>query len=276
MAANSKTSAEATTPVSAERRVVHLDDENPWPSLDSFTENAALFFKGRYAENQDLQHRITRRMLTVLFGVSGLGKTSLLEAGVFPSVREEGFMPVRIRLDHTSSLRNDLVEQVRVELRKALDGDRYYASRGIGPEESLWAYFHQPERVIRDPEMHERIVKTVLVFDQFEEIFSHGQGDPSHEWAERALIEELAQLIDNRVPPDLKREFERDSAAVPRYDFDNQDYRIVLSLREDYLPHLESFYSQIPSIAENRFRLLAMNEEQAFEAVKEPGKKIVD
>jgi hypothetical protein len=276
MAANSETSAEAATPVSAERRVVHLDDENPWPSLDSFTENAALFFKGRDAENQDLQRRITRRMLTVLFGVSGLGKTSLLEAGVFPSLREEGFMPVRIRLDHTSSLRNDLVEQVHAELRKALDGGRYYAPRGIGPEESLWAYFHQPELEIRDREMDDRVVKTVLVFDQFEEIFSHGRDDPSHEWAQRALIEELAQLIDNRVPPDLKREFERDSAAVRRYDFDNQDYRIVLSLREDYLPHLESLYWQIPSITENRFRLLAMNEEQAFQAVKEPGNKIVD
>ena len=276
MAANSETSAEAATPVSAERRVVHLDDENPWPSLDSFTENAALFFKGRDAENQDLQRRITRRMLTVLFGVSGLGKTSLLEAGVFPFLREESFMPVRIRLDHTSSLRNDLVEQLRAELRKALDGGRYYAPRGIGPEESLWAYFHQPELEIRDREMDDRVVKTVLVFDQFEEIFSHGRGDPSHEWAQRALIEELAQLIDNRVPPDLKREFERDSAAVRRYDFDNQDYRIVLSLREDYLPHLESLYWQIPSITENRFRLLAMNEEQAFQAVNEPGKKIVD
>jgi hypothetical protein len=109
-----------------------------------------------------------------------LGKTSLLEAGVFPSLREEGFMPVRIRLDHTSSLRNDLVEQVRVELRKALDGARYYAPRGIGPKESLWAYFHQPELEIRDREMDDRVVKTVLVFDQFEEIFSHGQGDPSH------------------------------------------------------------------------------------------------
>lgn len=276
MAANSETSAEAGTSASAERRVVHLDDENPWPSLDSFTENAALFFKGRDAENQDLQRRITRRMLTVLFGVSGLGKTSLLEAGVFPCLREEGFMPVRIRLDHTSSLRNDLVEQVRVELRKALDGARYYAPRGIGPKESLWAYFHQPELEIRDRDMDDRVVKTVLVFDQFEEIFSHGQGDPSHEWAQRALIEELAQLIDNRVPPDLKRELERDPAAVRRYDFDNQDYRIVLSLREDYLPHLESLYWQISSITENRFRLLAMNEEQAFEAVKEPGKKIVD
>ena len=78
------------------------------------------------------------------------------------------------------------------------------------------------------------------------------------------------------MPPELKRDFEHDPAAVRRYDFDEQDYRLVLCLREDYLPHLESLCWQIPSITENRFRLLPMSEEQAFEAVKGPGKKIVD
>ena len=185
-------------------------------------------------------------------------------------------MPVRIQLDHNSSLRHNLVEQVRVELRKELERGRYHARRGPETKESLWAYFHQPELEIRDREMGDRVVNVVLVFDQFEEIFSRSQGDPSHEWAQRALIEELAQLIDNCVPPDLKRELESDPATVRRYDFDNQDYRIVLSLREDYLAHLESLSWQIPSVTENRFRLLAMNKESAFEVVKEPGRKIVE
>ena len=75
-----------------------------------------------------------------------------------------------------------------------------YAPPRTGTKESLWAYFHQPELEIRDREMGDRVVNAVLVFDQFEEIFSHGQDDPSHEWAQRALIEELAQLIDNSCP----------------------------------------------------------------------------
>ncbi len=277
MATDPETPAtEAATDGSAERRVVHLDEENPWPSLDSFTENAAPFFKGRGAEHQELQRRISRHLLTVLFGISGLGKTSLLQAGVFPILREEGFMPVRIRLDHTSSLRDDWWS--RCELNCVKTGRRVLpcASRPRNEGKPLGFIFINRSSRSAICEMGDRVVNTVLVFDQFEEIFSHGQGDPSHEWAQRALIEELAQLIDNCVPPDLKRELESDPAAVRRYDFDNQDYRIVLSLREDYLPHLESLSWQIPSITENRFRLLAMNEEQAFEAVKEPGRKIVE
>ena len=76
---------------------MHLDDENPWPSLDAFTESASPFFKGRNAEIEEMHRRVQRRNLTVLFGVSGLGKTSLLHAGLFPRLRNDRFMPVRIR-----------------------------------------------------------------------------------------------------------------------------------------------------------------------------------
>src|SRR5438045_9360530 len=90
--------------------------------------------------------------LTVLFGISGLGKTSLLQAGVFPKLREEGFMPVRIQLDHNSSLRHNLVEQVRVELRKELERGSYHACSGQETKGSLWAYFNQTELEMRDRE----------------------------------------------------------------------------------------------------------------------------
>ena len=52
---------------------------------------------------------------------------------------------------------------------------RYHARRGPSVEESLWSWFHQPELNIRDSEAGERVVHTALVFDQFEEIFTHGQ-----------------------------------------------------------------------------------------------------
>ena len=41
--------------------------------------------------------------LTVLFGQSGLGKSSLLQAGLFPRLRAERYLPVAIRLDHAAT-----------------------------------------------------------------------------------------------------------------------------------------------------------------------------
>jgi Novel STAND NTPase 1 len=60
-----------------------LDAENPWPGLMPFTEAAQAFFHGRDAEAAELLRQVRRERLTILFGQSGLGKTSLLCAGLF-------------------------------------------------------------------------------------------------------------------------------------------------------------------------------------------------
>ena len=75
--------------------------QNPWPGLFWYTEEQASLFFGREAETQELLRLIQRETLTVLFGRSGLGKTSLLRAGVFPRLRPDGYFPVVLRLDYS-------------------------------------------------------------------------------------------------------------------------------------------------------------------------------
>ena len=72
----------------------HLDRENPWPGLEAFDEAARDYFHGRDQEAERLLRQITDSPVTVLFGRSGLGKTSLLKAGVFPRLRDRHFLPV--------------------------------------------------------------------------------------------------------------------------------------------------------------------------------------
>ena len=50
---------------------------------------------------------------------------------------------------------------------------------------------------------------------------------------------------------------------------------MLISLREDYLPHLESLRQAMPSITENRMRLTRMNGTRALEAVANPGRDII-
>jgi len=64
-----------------------LDPDNPWPGLESYDESSYAFFSGRGAEADELLRRILDEPVTVLFGKSGLGKSSLLKAGVFPRLR---------------------------------------------------------------------------------------------------------------------------------------------------------------------------------------------
>jgi ABC-type cobalamin/Fe3+-siderophores transport system ATPase subunit len=91
-----------------------IDPANPWPGLATFTEEQSAYFFGRDAEARELTRRLERKTLTILFGQSGLGKSSLLQAGVFPRLRAEGYCPVYLRLDHNIQAA-PLAEQIKVQ-----------------------------------------------------------------------------------------------------------------------------------------------------------------
>jgi hypothetical protein len=103
--------------VSALPEKIRLDPEHPYPGPSSFDEEHAFFFHGRAREAEELFALVELRPLTVLYGKSGLGKTSLLQAGLFPRLRKAGIVPLRVRLgfgvDEDGVRHPPLVEQVR-------------------------------------------------------------------------------------------------------------------------------------------------------------------
>src|SRR5262249_50752682 len=58
-------------------------------------------FFGRNREGEQLYLRVLSVPLLVQFGKSGLGKTSLLQASLFPRLRQKAYLPVMIRLNIT-------------------------------------------------------------------------------------------------------------------------------------------------------------------------------
>ena len=80
--------------------IVSIDPENPWLGLFSYSEETRAYFHGRDEETGELARRVQRKLLTVLFGQSGLGKTSLLRAGLVPRLRSEGYCPIYVRVDY--------------------------------------------------------------------------------------------------------------------------------------------------------------------------------
>ena len=78
--------------------------QHPWLGLASFTEETRAYFYGREEEVAELARRVQRKLLTVLFGQSGLGKTSILRAGIVPRLRPQGYCPVYVRIDYSPRL----------------------------------------------------------------------------------------------------------------------------------------------------------------------------
>jgi hypothetical protein len=60
-----------------------------------------------------------------------------------------------------------------------------------------------------------------------------------------------------------------------RYDFAKENCKLILALREDFLPDLEGLRRRMPSIMDNRMRLTRMDGRQARDVILAPGSHLV-
>ena len=249
-----------------------IDDLHPWLGLASFSEGTRRYFYGREDEVGELARRVQRKLLTVLFGQSGLGKTSILRAGIVPRLRDQGYCPVYVRIDYGPDAPAP-AQQIRQAIAQATAGGGNTVSAAPLDDESLWEFLHHRDDVVTDADGKALI--PLLIFDQFEEIFTLAQGDAGGRERAARFVEGLAELVENRPSRELEARLEEDDAAIERFDFARSDYRVLITLREDYLAHLEGLKAQMPSITQNRMRLAPMTGQQALAAVSGPGGALV-
>ena len=265
-----------------------IDTNNPWPWLDPFTEVTAIFFTGRDDDVLALERCVFSAAATVLFGKSGLGKTSLLQAGLSPRLRAARMLPVLVRLEHGEGSRS-IAQIMEAQLLTECAANGLTPPGNLGevaheecyrqPQEKprdqaaavrLWLALHTLPLGLWDADLH--AWHPVFILDQFEEIFTHGANDTDRQQLE---FDTLADLIENRLPGAVESLIRNDAQVLDGLDPSAQPYRVVLSLREDYLPDLEGWCQFIPRLAANRYRLLPMGREQAIEATRRTGGELV-
>ena len=250
-----------------------VDQRHPWLGLTSFSEATRDFFYGREDEVGELARRVQRKLLTVLFGQSGLGKTSILRAGIVPRLRNQGYCPVYVRIDYGPDAPAP-ARQIKAAVLRETAAVGHWTRVGVAADdESLWEFFHHRDDVLQDAQGKPLI--PLLIFDQFEEIFTLAQSDAGGRQRAANFIEDLAELVENRPSQALEARLDEDDSAVARFDFARSDYRVLITLREDYLAHLESLKGPMPSITQNRMRLAPMTGQQALAAVTGPGGRLV-
>ena len=94
-------------------------------------------------EADALLHSVLDSPITVLHGRSGLGKTSLLQAALFPALRAQHHLPVYVRLDFKADAL-PIADQLRTTLRQTLQAEVPDA-RMPGDDESVWEYLHRAD-----------------------------------------------------------------------------------------------------------------------------------
>jgi len=248
-------------------------NRNPWPGLSSYkepqTEEIPLAFCGRNREIEDLVPLIEGHIFTTIYGSSGLGKTSLLNAGVFPRLRAGQYLPINLRLSLTpsdsafqQSIITAITEKVKETGGRIVKQDIVLEQFDLQiPEvessEYLWTYFAMNQFL--DSSGHP--VTIILAFDQFEEVLYSRPKDAT------CLLKQILFLMnnDNHLPS-----FEANGVA---YNY-TENYRFIAILREDDLFMLEDIIDNnyLQSMKNNRYRLRELSQEAAREVIQIPGK----
>ena len=248
--------------------------KSKWLGLNSYQESDSTQFFGRDGEVSRLVGAIDENGLCTVFGPSGAGKTSLLLAGVFPRLRRNDSLPVYLRFDHekdAASYVSQVIETIADAVRKAGFAIRAEAPSVLPEEnETLWEWFHR--HLILDDCFNP--IRPVLVIDQFEEIFTKGL-ERRGETEVRAFFTELTDLCTNNIPQSVVRTVE-DGQGDLGFDHEECNWRLVVSLREDFLPRLEEISHDHPVFRKMRHPVGFFNREQALQSILGTGGDLVD
>jgi hypothetical protein len=238
-----------------------------YPGIRPFSKSQAILFYGRNAELNELLNSVKAYPLFVLHSKSGLGKTSLLNAGLMPLLEKEGYLPIEIRFRFTNISGNgeikipDPFEAIEEACKPVADKD---AIAAIKPQyKTLWIYLKLLKNRHQAP---------VLVFDQFEEFFSH----PDKKRKDQ-IIMQFAELLNDR-PPAYIFDFIKDHKDIVGTDesffLEPSPAHILFSIRSDKLALLDEMKTLIPSITNKRFQLNPLFAAQAKQAILLPASLI--
>lgn len=157
---------------------------SPFKFLDYYEESDRATLGGRDEDSAAIVAGITKSRSFVLYGRSGIGKTSVLLAGVFPLLRGRGWVPIYVRMLENPTA--DLHERVAAELGEPAtclsDQIRKLAERRRAP--------------------------LVFVVDQFEEFFVRFRDAPAVRGEFIKHLAEIAQLpVDLRLVFSLREDY---------------------------------------------------------------------
>lgn len=249
-----------------------VDADNPWPGLAAFREVDERFFQGRDAVVAELARMVLRARVTVLHGVSGLGKTSLLRAGLFPRLRREQLLPLYVRLTHGEDSPG-LADQVRQALARSASAADVEAP-DLARDGTLWELFHRRDALFWDA--RNRVVTPFIVLDQFEEVFTLGRATPNRRARTEAFLTELGDLVEGRPAPEVLARLDQSPDEALEFSATAQPFKLLVSLREDFLPDLADLRARMPTLTHSMFRLQPMTADEALRVVEVAGGHLVD
>lgn len=219
-------------------------------------------FTGRAEETRTVFQLICVYRGVLLYGDSGAGKSSLVNAGVLPDLIMEGFAVERLRVQPVPD------EEIVIERIALAEAQESSALPSIfsNEERSLShlrrtasvAEFRRIVEEIQSLESPQGTVR-VLVFDQFEE-----------------LVTQFEDAQTDRAAFDQARGLQQKVVDLLIYLLASQHLRVkvLLVFRDDYFGRLAELFPAIPQIKEQSLRLISPSENNLPDIIGKPFAKV--
>lgn len=240
--------------------------ESPYRGLNAFEDGEEAFFFGRDAAAEEVLTRLADRPtpgIVMVSGASGVGKSSLMRAGVVPRLRaaamtaDEGpslspclvITPTRTPLDELAVRVAPLVGTDAATIRRELSADPHGFALTARQAAEAFRVDARPAGAGRATAADSRDLRLVLVVDQFEELFMQCPDEAEDE--RRAFITALH------------------SAATATGAGGAPVALVVLVVRADFEARCAR-YELLADAVQGRYMLMPMTSRQLRLAITEP------
>ena len=242
-----------------------------YPGSKPFEKKDKGIFFGRDNETLELYDFICVNSLTVLYATSGVGKSSLLNAGLLPKLEaKQIFWPIEIRFETGNKDMSNPIQKIITDIKET--NEKYKEKIDVeipNIEDNLWTFF-KTHRI----EVGNKSVIPLLIFDQFEQFFDEYKNGKENNHIQ-TFATNVADILRDRVPEVLQDWLEDQEKEHPNWKpkINWREVPIVhflIIIRSDRLSELDLLSSSIPSILRNRYYLKPLTRNKAITAIKKP------
>lgn len=217
---------------------------SPYKGLTPYLEEDAEFFFGRELEQNIITANLISERLTLLYGASGVGKSSVLRAGVEHHLKQLAKQnierlgnPRYVIIVFNEWRESDPMRSLLAKVKEAVE--RTLSGTEIEPVASSLSFTEALD------EWTKRVRgQLLIILDQFEEYFLYHQNEDG----EGTFAREFPRAVNN---PSLAANF-------------------LVSFRDDAMSKMDFFKVRVPKLYGNYLRIEHLNRQSARAAIEEP------
>ncbi|MEO1261929.1 MAG: hypothetical protein AAFZ15_24210 [Bacteroidota bacterium] len=239
-----------------------------YPGAKPFSPDQRGIFFGRQQDIDDLAEMINIEQLVVLYSKSGLGKSSLLNAGVIPKLAAEDDIDTFTFRFGAYNKEGHLTPLEITTEQLAFDGQSNLLDKILPNENSLW--YH-----LKNRQMAEKGKRSyLLIFDQFEELFTYPEKQVNN--FAKQLAEAMYTVIPGRYREVMESKIHGDqnqlflSGQELKDLHEEMEIKVLMAIRSDRMSLLNQVSDFLPNILKSCYELKALNVEQAEDAILTP------